>query len=89
MSHQDTFVILLLASRLPFYFYVIYKTYKFRHSLAIIESRLLGITATFAVTGAFVNALFVNKPLANTIGWLFSFFLFLTAVKAKELKTRS
>lgn len=89
MSHQDAFVILLLISRLPLYFYVIYKMYRFRHSLIIIESRLLGITATLAVLGACINALVINKPLSNTIGWLFSFFLFLTAVKAKELKTRS
>lgn len=89
MSHEDVFITLLLISRLPLYAFVIYKMYRYRHSLIIIQSNLLGVTATLACVGAMFNALVDVKPLTNVIGWAFSFFLFLTAVKAKELKTRS
>lgn len=82
---EEMIVIALLLSRLPFYLYVLVKMWQFRNSLILIESRLLGITATCAVAGAFVNTFGDSKLLANLIGWLFSFFLFYTAYKAKAL----
>lgn len=85
MSHEIA-IILLLVSRLPIYFYVIYKAWKFRNSLVIISARWLGLMATAGAVGAIANAFVDIKVLVNVVGTIFSFSLFMVGFTAKELK---
>lgn len=85
--NEELVYIFLFMSRLPLYAFVIWKMWRYRHSMIVIPSRWLGLTAVFAVLGATLSV-FTEAPLVGSaIGYLFSLSLFYTAYVSKQVKS--
>ena len=84
MNH-NLLLIFLLLSRLPIYCFVVFRAFKYRHSMLIISSNWLGAVGFFGALGAMTNV-YGSKVTSNIIGTMFAFSLFGLAFTAKELK---
>lgn len=78
-------ILLLLMARLPIYIYVIYKAYKLRKSIVLINSMAMGYIGFFGLALALVNSFDAHVVIRNLIGTLFSFAFFYLAITAKKL----
>lgn len=80
----DTALIVFLTKS-PVYVYVIYKAWKYRHSLVIVSANWLGALAFFGAMSSF--AVFRTEPLiAGLIAYGVVLSLFMLTYSAKELK---
>ena len=82
---SDLHVFLIFASKVPVYIYVIFKAYKYRHSLLVISANWLG---TLAFMGALssVSVVYFDKLLAGIIAYGVVLSLFMLAYTAREIK---
>lgn len=81
---MDTTLIIFI-SKIPVYVYVIYRAWKFRHSLLIISANWLGAMAFFGALSSF-GVLRTSKLLAGIIAYGVVLSLFMLTYTAKELK---
>lgn len=86
MTTHDILVLFLLASRLPIYAYVIYRSWELRKSLVLISSMWLGAVGVVGMIGALTNSFLTNKIFANLVGTTFALCLFMLAYTSKQVK---
>jgi hypothetical protein len=83
LSNETLFF--LFASKLPVYIYVIYKAYRYRHSLIVISANWLGCLAFFGALSS-VSVVLFSKLWAGVVAYGVILSLFMLAYTAREVK---
>lgn len=77
--------LLVLMSKIPVYIYVVYKAYKYRHSLIVISANWLGSLAFMGAISALAVAS-TNRTYSGIIAYGVVFCLFMLAYTSKEIR---
>lgn len=85
---NDTYIIMIMLSRLPLYVYVIWRAWQFRRAVVIIPSFWLGAVGVTSMATAIANS-FHGVIVRNLLGYSVALCLFMLAHSAKKLTLES